>query len=79
MAVTRCVCREVSFERIARLAAELRAAGVEPDAEMMRSMTGCGTGCGTCMPYVAEVVRTGRVSLEVIPGSPQRPAGGGGP
>jgi bacterioferritin-associated ferredoxin len=60
MAVDRCVCRAVSFEELWRLAQE-----VGPDLSKLQERTGCGTGCGLCVPYILEMLRTGVRDLPV--------------
>ena len=52
--VTRCVCRQASFDRLLPLARE-RGWNL---GDVMRE-TGCGDQCGLCRPYLAEMLRTG--------------------
>ena len=61
MGVDRCVCREVMFSRLIELARE-RGAGFD---ELQR-LTGCGTGCGMCIPYIRVAVATGKPDLPVM-------------
>jgi NAD(P)H-nitrite reductase large subunit len=61
MGVDRCVCREVLFSRLILLARE-RGAGFD---ELQR-LTGCGTGCGMCIPYIRVALATGRGDLPVM-------------
>ncbi len=61
MGVDRCVCREVTFARLIALARE-RGMGFD---ELPR-MTGCGTGCGMCIPYIRVALATGRSDLPVM-------------
>ena len=55
--ITRCICKDLPFLGLLSYA---RRHGLTTVEELMRA-TGCGTGCGTCRPYVAELLRTGRV------------------
>ena len=52
--VTRCVCMQTPFDRLLPLARE----GGWDLAALMRE-TGCGTQCGLCRPYLAEMLRSG--------------------
>lgn len=61
MGVDRCVCREVTFARLIALARE---PGMGFD-ELQR-MTGCGTGCGMCIPYIRVALATERSELPVM-------------
>jgi bacterioferritin-associated ferredoxin len=61
MGVDRCVCRDVTFARLIRLARE-RGAGFGE----LRRLTGCGTGCGMCIPYIRVALATGRAELPVM-------------
>jgi NAD(P)H-nitrite reductase large subunit len=58
MGVDRCVCRDVTFARLIGLSRE-RGAGL---AELQR-LTGCGLGCGMCIPYIRLALATGRTDL----------------
>lgn len=54
MTVDRCVCRGLRFADLLPLA---RAAGWEfPE---LRAATGCGAGCGLCVPYLQRMLITG--------------------
>lgn len=64
MRVTRCVCRRVSF---ATLLAEARAGGLTLD--QLVDSTGCGTGCGLCLPYILRMLRTSEPEQEVLSAS----------
>jgi len=61
MAVDRCVCYNVTFDRLLRLH---RDEGLGLDALIER--TGCTKGCGTCRPYIELMLRTGETDLPVI-------------
>lgn len=58
--VDRCICHNVTFSRIAELAAQ----GLSLDEIALK--TRCCTGCGMCEPYVKVVVATGRDRLPVM-------------
>ena len=60
-----CVCRGVGFADLLRLHRET-GAGFED----LKRLTGCGTGCGMCEPYIRAAIATGRTSLPVL--SPQQ-------
>ena len=61
MPVTRCVCLQVSFEDLLARAREL---GIEDVGELQEHVE-FGTSCRSCLPYVEEVLATGRTSLGV--------------
>lgn len=61
MAVNRCVCHDVTFKRLVEMA---RDEGLT--LEQLSERTGCGTGCGTCVPYIRIALRTGQVDLPVL-------------
>lgn len=64
MTVDRCICHDVRFEAILELAEQ----GVTDLRELARR-TGCGTGCGLCVPYIRIVLRTGQTVLPVMSAS----------
>lgn len=68
-AVTRCVCRDVPFTRIAALH---RDQGLDFDA--IRARTGCCTGCSMCEPYVRLTIATGRTSHPILDAKAARDA-----
>ena len=59
--VDRCVCVDVTFAALWRLHKESGA-----DLDRLQRLTRCGTVCGMCVPYIREVLRTGRVKLPVM-------------
>ncbi len=61
MAVTRCICHNVSFERLKSLAAS-----IGPDFDALSRETGCGTGCGMCVPYIHYMLQTGKTSVPIL-------------
>lgn len=54
--VTRCVCHDVSFEKVRRFAAGHHGCTLS----MLRDEFGCGTGCGLCVPFLRLMLATGR-------------------
>jgi bacterioferritin-associated ferredoxin len=60
MAVTRCICRSVSFREVIRLA------GCGFSFDQIKSTTGCGTGCGACSLYARLAAITGVCDLPVM-------------
>lgn len=67
MAVDRCICHEVTFAELVRLSRQTGAGFDE-----LSRRTGCGTGCGLCVPYVQIALKTGRTSLPVMSGAELR-------
>ena len=61
MGVNRCICRNVPFTQIALVARE-----VGNDLAKLSEKTGCGTGCGMCLPYVKHMLRTGLTTVPVL-------------
>lgn len=61
MAVTRCVCFKRSFRELRDLAAREGWARV---AEITRA-TGCGSGCGSCVPYLQAMLSSGETCFAV--------------
>jgi bacterioferritin-associated ferredoxin len=61
--INRCVCRDVTFERLLELAAG--GAGLDD----LQRRTGCGTGCGLCVPYIRAALATGRARLPIMSGA----------
>ncbi len=59
MRVDRCVCRDVSFARLAEIA---RSERLDFDALVQR--TGCSSVCALCGPYVRLMIRTGETSFD---------------
>lgn len=59
--VLRCVCCEVSFQELRDAASKN---GVQT-IEELHEVAIFGTGCGLCLPYVALMLRTGRVEFKV--------------
>ncbi len=61
MAVTRCICHDVSFHRLKSLVSS-----IGPDLESLSRETGCGTGCGMCVPYILYMLQTGVTSVPIL-------------
>jgi len=59
--VDRCVCHDVPFSELIRLA---ETEGLSLDD--LERRTGCCTGCGMCEAYVRLALATGEASLPVI-------------
>ncbi|MFO0859435.1 MAG: (2Fe-2S)-binding protein [Phycisphaerales bacterium] len=59
--VDRCVCRNVPFTELKKLAD----AGIR-DVDELSGRTGCGTGCGMCIPYIRVMLKTGVTDLPVL-------------
>lgn len=59
--VDRCVCHNVTFAELLRIHRETGA-----DLAELRRRTGCGTGCGMCVPYIRVALTTGRERLPVM-------------
>ena len=62
--VNRCICHDVTFAELRVLAKR-----VGPDLAELSRRTGCGTGCGCCVPYIRLMLATGQVDFPVM--SPQ--------
>lgn len=56
--VRMCVCHNVTFE-------ELKAAGVSSIDEIAARF-GCGTTCGSCLPYLRRMLQTGRTAFPLL-------------
>ena len=70
MAVDRCVCHKVSLARLKALDEQMPRSEAQTEADRLRVLshqTGAGTGCGTCVPYIELMLRTGRTVFEVLP------------
>jgi bacterioferritin-associated ferredoxin len=61
MGVTHCVCHNISFEQLKRLADEQRL-----DIDGLREQTKCCSGCGMCEPYVRLMLSTGKTRFPVL-------------
>lgn len=61
MSIDRCYCRRLLFQDL-RKVADATGAGLEQLGER----TGCGTGCGLCLPYLRVMLATGKTDLPVL-------------
>lgn len=61
MAIDRCYCLQIRFSDLKALA-EKSGAGVDS----LSKATGCGTGCGLCIPYIRVMLKTGQTDLPVL-------------
>lgn len=61
MPVNRCICANVPFTELKKLAD----AGIR-DLDELSRRTGCGTGCGMCIPYIRVMLATGQADLPVL-------------
>jgi bacterioferritin-associated ferredoxin len=73
MAVDRCVCHEITFAALKRLA---DTEGLDFDG--LRARTRCCTGCGLCEPYVRLMLKDGRTSFPVLTGPTDARGAAGG-
>ncbi|MCA9284843.1 MAG: (2Fe-2S)-binding protein [Phycisphaerales bacterium] len=62
--VDSCVCFELSFEEILR---RCRRDAID-DLDGIRRAFGCGSGCGLCTPYLANMLRSGRTRFRLDEG-----------
>jgi bacterioferritin-associated ferredoxin len=63
MSIDRCICHNISFEEIKKVA-EIKDF---QNLEELREANICSNSCKICGPYISEVLKTGRTSF--IPGS----------
>lgn len=61
MGVDRCICHNVPFAELIRRHQE-----TGDSFEKLQNETGCGTGCGLCVPYIQLAIKTGRADLPVL-------------
>jgi bacterioferritin-associated ferredoxin len=69
--VDRCVCKQVMFAELIRQNRD-NGAGFED----LQRRTGCGTGCGLCVPYIRVALATGRPRLPVMSDAELKRLGG---
>lgn len=62
MGVDRCVCKDLTFTALK----ESAHAGGGLSYEELAAATGCGEGCGLCIPYIRLMLRTGVTHLPVL-------------
>lgn len=63
MAVDRCICMNLTFRELLE---EARRRGLGEDVRALSDLTGAGTSCGTCVPYLQIVLKTGHTNLPVL-------------
>ena len=56
--VRRCVCMNVRFDEVLESGAQT--------LEEIGDLTGAGTKCGSCRPYLAACLRTGETAFAII-------------
>lgn len=61
MAVTRCICTDITFAELLDISKH----GAQQFEELQRR-TGCGEGCGTCIPYILLTLETGRSDHPIL-------------
>ncbi len=61
MAVTRCICSDIPFAELLDIA---RTTGC--DLDELQRRTGCGEGCGTCLPYILRTLETGMTNHPIL-------------
>lgn len=61
MCVNRCVCFDVTFERLKRHI-DTHGGGFD---EIQRAFQ-CGKGCGLCIPYIRRMIHTGETSMPIM-------------
>lgn len=59
--VNRCLCFDVSFERLKSIADKTGGGLLEAHRQ-----TGCGARCGLCLPYIQVMLKTGQADLPVM-------------
>ncbi|HZW09595.1 MAG TPA: (2Fe-2S)-binding protein [Phycisphaerales bacterium] len=59
--VDRCVCHNITFAELKEIALRLG-----NDLERVTRETGCGEGCGMCLPYIRQMLATGETEFPVI-------------
>ncbi|MEO0483718.1 MAG: (2Fe-2S)-binding protein [Planctomycetota bacterium] len=61
MGVQRCICHDVGFDALIALS---QRDGLS--LEQLSERTGCGTGCGSCVPYIRLALALGKSDLPVM-------------
>ena len=59
MPVDRCICHQISFEEVKKIAEEEEYTSVEE----LRAEKICSTNCKLCGPYVERMLRTGETEF----------------
>jgi bacterioferritin-associated ferredoxin len=60
--VTQCLCHVFTFAQLKVLADTNGLRSVEE----ITALTGCGSGCGLCRPYIARMLETGETEMDVL-------------
>lgn len=55
----RCICLDLKFVDLMKIA---RKRGIT-DVDELSELTGCGTKCGSCMSYLEELLRSGKLKV----------------
>lgn len=71
MHVDRCVCHEVTFDRLKQYVDE-HGGPQRVGLDQLQARFRCGTGCGLCIPYIRMMLRTGRTRFPVQPSASSR-------
>ena len=66
--VHHCLCFEHTFGDLKRLAEEQGLTTVTQTTER----TGCGSGCGLCVPYLELMLQTGETAFAVLSAIPEQ-------
>ncbi len=61
--VDRCICHNISFEEIRKVAVEKELTTVE----QLQNKNICSTNCRLCEPYIEKMLVTGQTSFSLIP------------
>ena len=61
--VTRCVCFNVRFAELKKIASKHNARTIDE----LRQHVRFGENCGRCLPYIQLMLETGKTVFEVIP------------
>jgi bacterioferritin-associated ferredoxin len=60
--VSACICHRRSFRELRKLAER----GGWRTVEQITAETGCGSGCGLCLPYLKRMLETGETELPIL-------------
>lgn len=61
--VDRCICHNISFEEIRKVAVEKELTTVE----QLQNKNICSTNCRLCEPYIEKMLVTGQTSFNLFP------------
>ena len=62
MGVNRCICHDVPFTDLWAMLQD----DPKPTLHELARRTGCGTGCGMCVPYIKRMMESGETDLPVM-------------